>query len=128
MLNKVNTRQTNVFALLCCGFYLIANVYYDWVDIPCEYNCPTAADGRIFYFPMSLLIFALSLLCKKNSPKNTEPYWWAVVWLSIMQVIKFIGFNPYIQMFSDYFILGLVTIGLTYKLIKNARPLTAGNN
>ena len=33
-----------------------------------------------------------------------------------------------IQMISDYFILGLITIGLIYKLIKNARPLPTGNN
>lgn len=121
-------KQLNIFALLCCGFYLVANIYYDLVDIPCEYNCPTALDGRIVYFPMGLLIFALSLLCKVNSPKNIEPYWWVIVWLSVMQLIKFIGFNPYVQMISDYFILGLVTIGLIYKLIKNARHKPAGNN
>lgn len=128
MLNRVNIKQTNIFALLCCGFYLLANIYYDWVDIPCEYNCPTAVDARIYFIPLSLMIFAISLLCKKHSPKNTEPYWWAIVWLSIMQMTKFIGFNPYFQMISDYFILGLITIGLIYKLIKNARPLPTGSN
>ncbi len=112
-------RQTQIFTLLCCAFFLAGNIAYDWLDTP-----ENPADYRIFYVPLSLMIFALILNGKKNATKQTEPYWWFFLWLSIGQMVKFLIFNPYLQMLSDYGFLALVTIGLTIKLIKNARSST----
>lgn len=121
-------KQTNIFALICCGCFLAGNILYDHIDVPCPYDCATAADYRIFYVPLSLMIFSLILLSKKNSTKRLEPFWWFFMWLSVGQMVKFFLFNPFLQMLSDYGFLGIVTIGLIYKLIRNARQHTAGNN
>lgn len=109
-------KQTHIFALICCLSFLAGNVLYDWLDTPDK-----PADYRIYYVPLSLMIFSLILLCKKNATKKTEPYWCFFMWLSIGQIVKFLIFNPFLQMLSDYGFLGVVTIGLIYKLIKNAQ-------
>jgi len=109
-------KQTGILALLTCGLYLAANIVYDWLDTPEQ-----PADYRIYYIPLSLMIFALILNGKKHASNKAKPYWWAFMWLAIGQLVKFILFNPFLQMLSDYGFLLLVVIGLIYKLIKNAR-------
>lgn len=116
-------KQKHIFALVCCLFFLLGNIYFDWADTP-----DNPADGRIFFIPMSVMIFSLILLCDEYSPEKLKPYWWVFIWLSIGQIIKFIGFNPYVKMLSDYAFLAIIIIGFIYKIRKNARQLTAGNN
>jgi len=112
-------KQTQIFALICCLCFLAGNILYDWLSTD---DAP--ADYRIFYVPFSLMVFALILNGYKHATKKTEPYWWFFLWLSIGQMIKFLLFNPYLQMISDYLFLALVVIGLIYKLIRNGRATT----
>ena len=119
-------RAAHIFGLLSCALYLGCNIAYDWIDIPCEYNCPTAADSRLFFIPFSLMVFVLSLICRLSAKQNgfnvMEIIWDAFMWLSILQVVKFVGFNPFLQMLSDYAVLLIIAVRVTYKIIKNARP------
>ena len=124
-------KSVHILGLLSCAIYLGCNIAYDWVDIPCEYNCPSAADSRLFFIPLSFMVFVLSLICRLSAKQNgfraLEILWEAFMWLSILQCVKFIGFNPFLQMLSDYAVLLIIAARVTYKIIKNARP-SAGNS
>lgn len=106
----------NISALAACLLYLVCNIIYGITDSP-----ESPADARIFFVPMALSMTALIVVAYKNSPKKTKPYWWAFICLAIQQVVKFIGFNFYEEMKTDYIILLLIVIGLIYKIRKNAR-------
>ena len=72
------------------------------------------------------MVFVLSLICRLSAKQNgfnvMEIIWDAFMWLSILQVVKFVGFNPFLQMLSDYAVLLIIAVRFTYKIIKNARP------
>lgn len=110
----MNQRFLNINALLGCLFFLIGNIVYDWLDTPED-----LANYRIFYIPFSYMVFALILLAKDYAQKQRRPiyiFWWFFMWLSIGQIVKFLLFNPFLQMISDYGFLGIAILGTIYKL------------
>lgn len=112
----MNPRILNIFGLLSCALFLCANIVFDIWDTPGH-----PLDYRLFYIPLSIMIFALILLAKDYARKaggGIYIFWWGFSWLSVGQVVKFIIFNPYIQMVSDYLFLSLVIIGAIIKLWK----------
>lgn len=110
----MNVRILNINALLSCLSFLVGNITYDWMTTPTH-----EADYRIFYIPLSYMVFSLVLLGKDYAKKQGGKiyvFWWSFWWLSIAWVIKFLLFYPYLQMLSDYGFLGMVIIGTVYKL------------
>ena len=107
-----------IFALVSCTLFLTGNVLYDRLGT--EENAP---DYRIFYIPLSVMLFSLILLAKDFVRKDSvlDIFWEAFLWLSFLWVVKFIGFNPFVIMLSDYLVLGIVIIRVTYKTFKKCQ-------
>lgn len=64
------------------------------------------------------------LMAHDASKKNggiIQILWWGFLWLSFGQIVKFLGFNPFVTMVSDYLFLSLVIIGTIIKLWKLKR-------
>lgn len=112
----MNTRFLHICGLVSCALFLIGNIAFDILDKP-----ESPADYRIYYIPLSLMVFILILMAKDYAKKESKAVfilWWFFFWLSIGQIVKFIIFNPFIQMVSDYLFLGLASIGTIIKLCK----------
>ncbi len=105
----------NKFALISCLCFLVGNITFDILDTP-----EHPADYRIYYLPLSIMIFALILVARKSTVGTMRTIWSFFMWLAVGQVVKFLITNPFIQMISDYLFLAIVTIGTLYKLAKNA--------
>lgn len=115
----MNPRVLNTFALVSCTLFLCANIVFDIWDSP-----EHPLDYRVFYIPLSVMIFSLVLLVKDYAKKNggkVYVFWWFFLWMSTGQLVKFIIFNPYIQLVSDYLFLALAIIGVIIKVWKLKR-------
>jgi len=119
MLKFVN-KYINSFALLSCGVYLVANIYYDLIDIPCDYNCPTALDGRVVFIPMSFMVFALILKCMIGATRH-KGLWSFFFWLSVGQLTKMCLFNPFLQTLNDYVYLACVAAYIIHQFVKSKK-------
>lgn len=110
----MNQRFLNILALLGCLSFLVGNIAYDWLDTP-----DSPANPNIFYLPFSVMVFSLILLCYDYAKKQNKIigiFWWFFLWMSIGQLVKFILFNPFHQLISDYAFLTLALLGVLYKL------------
>lgn len=113
----MNIRFLNMLGLSGCLMFLIGNITYDILDTP-----ESPADYRIFYIPFSFMTFSLLTLAKDYAKKQTHTLfvlWWGFWWLSIGQCIKFLFFNPFLQMISDYGFLAFVIAGVIYRINAN---------
>jgi len=111
--------RLNIFALASCGLFLAGNITYD--QLGTDEQPP---DYRIFYVPLSVMIFALILLCKESAKlqgNTIQALWWFFLWLSISQMIKMWLFNPFIKTINDYGFLVVALIFFFYKLLKKQK-------
>lgn len=110
----MNKSFIHILALIGCSLFLVGNIVFDLLDTP-----ESPADYRIFYIPFSFMVFTLILLAKdyaKTESKVLHIIWWFFLWLSIGQIIKFLLFNPFHRMISDYGFLGIAILGTIVKL------------
>jgi hypothetical protein len=110
----MNKRFLHIAGLFSCFCFLVGNILFDVLDTPLH-----PADYRLYYIPLSVMIFVLVALAKDYAKKESHVvfiFWWFFFWLSVGQMVKFAIFNPYIQMVSDYLFLALTGTGTIIKL------------
>ena len=110
----MNTRFLHTCALFGCSLFLGGNIVFDLYDTPQH-----PADYRIFYIPFSVMVFTLVVLARDYAKKEGKViliFWNFFLWMSIAQIVKFVGFNPFIKMISDYLFLTVASIGTIIKL------------